>query len=64
MYKVISEVNAYLENLNNSGLADDIKKQYGGEAKFLRAMAYYNLVIQPKLLYYPLPHHLARNKHR
>lgn len=44
MYKVISEVNAYLENLNNSGLADDIKKQYSGEAKFLRAMAYYNLV--------------------
>ena len=44
MYKVISEVNAYLENLNNSGLSDDIKKQYSGEAKFLRAMAYYNLV--------------------
>ena len=41
MYKVISEVNAYLENLNNSGLSDDIKKQYSGEAKFLRAMAYY-----------------------
>lgn len=44
MYKVISEVNAYLENLNSSELTDDIKKQYSGEAKFLRAMAYYNLV--------------------
>lgn len=44
MYKVISEVNAYLENLNSSGLSDDIKKQYSGEAKFLRAVAYYNLV--------------------
>lgn len=44
MYKVISEVNAYLENLNNSGLSDDVKKQYSGEAKFLRAVAYYNLV--------------------
>ena len=44
MYKVISETNAFLENLASSGLSDDIKNQYGGEAKFLRAMAYYNLV--------------------
>lgn len=44
MYKVISETNAFLENLSSSGLSDDIKNQYGGEAKFLRAMAYYNLV--------------------
>lgn len=44
MYKVISEVNAYLENLNESGLSAEIKAQYGGEALFLRAMAYYNLV--------------------
>lgn len=33
-----------MENLSSSGLSDDIKNQYGGEAKFLRAMAYYNLV--------------------
>ena len=44
MYKVISEVNAYLENLESSGLSADIKNQYGGEARFLRAVAYYNLV--------------------
>lgn len=44
MYKVISEVNAYLENLGKSNLPEDIKIQYGGEAKFLRAVAYYNLV--------------------
>lgn len=44
MYKVISEVNAYLENLEGSGLSADVKNQYGGEARFLRAVAYYNLV--------------------
>lgn len=44
MYKVISEVNAYLENLESSGLSADVKNQYGGEARFLRAVAYYNLV--------------------
>ena len=44
MYKVISEVNAYLENLEESGLSAEVKAQYGGEAKFLRALAYYNLV--------------------
>lgn len=44
MYKVISEANAYLENLEASGLSEETKIQYGGEAKFLRALAYYNLV--------------------
>lgn len=44
MYKVISEVNAYLSNLESSGLSAEIKNQYSGEARFLRAMAYYNLV--------------------
>lgn len=43
MYKVIAEVNAFLESLDKSGLSADVKKQYGGEAKFLRAVAYYNL---------------------
>ena len=44
MYKVISEVNAFLENLDKSGLSDDVKRQYGGEAKSIRALAYYGLV--------------------
>lgn len=44
MYKVISEANAYIENIEASSLDDTVKKQYGGEAKFLRALAYYNLV--------------------
>lgn len=44
MYKVISEVNAYLANLNAGTISEDLKRQFGGEAKFLRALAYYNLV--------------------
>lgn len=44
MYKVISETNAYIENMEASSLAEDVKTQFVGEAKFLRALAYYNLV--------------------
>lgn len=44
MYKAISEVNAFLESLDKSSLSDDIKVQMGGEAKFIRGLAYYNLV--------------------
>lgn len=44
MYKVIAEVNAFLESLAGSALSEEVKTQYGGEAKFLRAVAYYNLV--------------------
>lgn len=44
MYKVISEANAFLENLDKSSLPENVKTQFGGEAKFLRALAYYNLV--------------------
>lgn len=44
LYKVISESNAYLENLEKSDLNEAAKTQFGGEAKFLRAVAYYNLV--------------------
>jgi hypothetical protein len=40
MYKVISETNAFLENLDASGLSAETKNQFGGEAKFLRALAY------------------------
>lgn len=44
MYKAIAEVNAFLESIAKSGLSESIKVQKGGEAKFLRALAYYNLV--------------------
>lgn len=44
MYKVITEVNAFLESLEKSSLDESIKIQMGGEAKFLRGLAYYNLV--------------------
>lgn len=44
MYKVITEVNAFLESLGKSSLSDADKVQMGGEAKFLRGLAYYNLV--------------------
>ncbi len=44
MYKVIAEINAFLESLDKSGLSGSVKNQKGGEAKVLRALAYYNLV--------------------
>ena len=44
MYKVIAEVNAFLDYLNKSELSDDIKNKLGAEARFLRGVAYYNLV--------------------
>lgn len=44
MYKVVNEVNAFLTSINKSGLSDKVKIQKGGEAKFLRGLAYYNLV--------------------
>ena len=33
-----------LESIDKSGLSVAVKTQKGGEAKFLRALAYYNLV--------------------
>lgn len=44
MYKAIAEINAFLESIDKSGLSESVKIQKGGEAKFLRALAYYNLV--------------------
>lgn len=44
MYKVISEINAFLESIEKSSLSESVKNQKGGEAKILRALAYYNLV--------------------
>ena len=44
MYKVISEVNAFIESMEASSLDETVKTQKLGEARFLRAIAYYNLV--------------------
>ena len=44
MYKVISEVNAFIEGMESSSLDETTKTQMIGEARFLRAIAYYNLV--------------------
>ena len=44
LYKVISESNAFIENMQGSGLSEELITQYVGEAKFLRAVAYLNLV--------------------
>lgn len=44
MYKVISEVNAFIEGMESSDLDEAIKTQKLGEARFLRAIAYYDLV--------------------
>lgn len=45
MYKVVAETNAFLASLDKSGLSKETKLQMGGEAKFLRGLAYYNLVM-------------------
>jgi len=44
MYKVISESNAYLQSLSQGSLSEATNRQFGGEARFLRGLAYYNLV--------------------
>ncbi len=44
MYKVVTEVNAFLESLDKKQFERYNKVQMGGEAKFLRGLAYYNLV--------------------
>jgi len=43
MYKVIAEANAFISSIEASELDDDIKTTYGAEARFLRAVCYYNL---------------------
>ncbi len=44
MYKVISETNAFIVEVNGSNIDDAAKTQLVGEARFLRGLAYYNLV--------------------
>lgn len=43
LYKVISECNYFISSAEKSGLSDDYKKQAIGEARFLRALCYFNL---------------------
>lgn len=43
MYTAISECNAFIESMKASALDDDVKTQKIGEAKFIRALCYYNL---------------------
>lgn len=43
-YKVIQRANAVLDHIDNAPLDQNLKDQYKGEAKVLRAWAYYNLV--------------------
>lgn len=44
MYKVITEANAFLQSTEKGSLSAESIQQLGGEARFLRALAYYNLV--------------------
>lgn len=44
MYKVIGETNAFIANMEESPLDESVKTSMLAEAKFLRALAYYNVV--------------------
>lgn len=43
-FKIITESNAILDFIDNAAVTDAVKEQYKGEAKFLRAFGYFNLV--------------------
>lgn len=43
MYNVINEANAFLNSLEQASFKEETVKRMGNEAKFLRAVAYYNL---------------------
>jgi len=43
MYKVIAEANAYISSIESSSIDEAVRNQYAAEAKFLRAVCYYNL---------------------
>lgn len=44
MYKVIGEANAFIANIEGSPLEESVKQTMVAEAKFLRALAYFNVV--------------------
>lgn len=43
-YRTIAAVNIILDRIDGVIITDELKKQYTGEAKFLRALMYFNLV--------------------
>lgn len=43
-YTLIARANAILDRINEVSMPDDIKKQFAGEAKFIRSLMYFNLV--------------------
>lgn len=45
MYKVIGETNAFIANIEGSPLEAAVKTKMEAEARFLRALAYYNLAV-------------------
>lgn len=42
-YSLVNETNTFIANIDESPLPETIKNRMGGEAKFLRGIAYYNL---------------------
>ncbi|MEO9144821.1 MAG: RagB/SusD family nutrient uptake outer membrane protein [Ginsengibacter sp.] len=44
LYKAIGECNAFIQNVNGGTLTNDQKNYYAAQAKFIRALCYYNLV--------------------
>ena len=44
LYKTIGECNSFIQNVNAGSLTDAQKNYYAAQAKFLRALCYYNLV--------------------
>lgn len=45
MYKVIGEANAFIANIEESPLEESVKVEMEAEARFLRALSYYNLAV-------------------
>lgn len=43
-YRTIASANIILDRIDGVTITDELKKQYTGEAKFLRALMYFNLV--------------------
>ena len=43
-FRIVMETNAILDQIDGTSLQNSMKERYKGEAKFLRALAYFNLV--------------------
>lgn len=43
-YTLIARANSIIASITNAQISDDLKKQFTGEAKVLRALSYFNLV--------------------